>query len=104
MGDKITVIGSNVSKEMVGVGGSCEQFGNGMDGQMSSLNDVQEEIGIGVGNIAQASESKLTANEERNNKKEKVPTSMYDELNKIMQVLTQSRDEPKMVWSQLIEN
>ena len=42
MNDKIKVIGSIVSQEMVvGLGKSFEQFGNAMGSQMSSLKDVQ---------------------------------------------------------------
>ena len=44
-------------------------------------------------NAAQAAESRLTENEERNNKKEQVLTGMCDGLHKIMQVLTQNREE-----------
>ena len=47
----------------------------------------------GVGNMARDVESKLTENEERNDKKEPFPTSMRDELHKILQLLTQSREE-----------
>ena len=60
---------------------------------MSSLKGAQCAIISGVGNTAQAVESKLTENEERNKKQEQVPTAMFTGLNKITQVLTQSREE-----------
>ena len=43
--------------------------------------------------MAQAVERKLTGNGERNNNQEQVSESTYDELRKIMQVLTPSREE-----------
>ena len=42
--------------------------------------------------MAQAVDGKLTEKEERNNKKEQFPVAMYDELHKIMQLLTQNRE------------
>ena len=59
--------------------------------QMGGLNDVQGGIVSGVGNMAQDSESKLTENGERNNKREQLSTAMFSELNKITQVLTKNR-------------
>ena len=53
-----------------------------MDSQMSSLKGVQGEIISGAENTAQSTESKLTENGERNNKKEQVSTSTYAELHK----------------------
>ena len=44
-------------------------------------------------NMAHAVESKITENEERNNKHGEVPTAIFTELNKITKVLTQSREE-----------
>ena len=64
-----------------------------MGNKRSSLKDVPGEIISGVKNMAQALESKITENEDRGNTHEQFLTSMYDELHRIMQVLTQNREE-----------
>ena len=46
-----------------------------------------------MGNTAKAVESKLTENEERNNKLKQVSAAMCTELHKITQALTQNREE-----------
>ena len=56
------------------------------------LKDVQGGIISGVGNMAQAVESKLAENDERNKKQEQVPTAVFTELHKITQLVTQSRE------------
>ena len=43
--------------------------------------------------MAQDAGSKITGNEEWNNKQEQSPAEMFAELNKITQVLTQNREE-----------
>ena len=66
MNGAIKVIGSMLSREMMGkLRQSCELFGNEMSNRMSPLKDVQGAIFFGVGNMAQAVESKITENEER---------------------------------------
>ena len=101
MAGQIKVIDANVIQEMVAeLGESCENFWNDMCNQMSSLKAAQGEIISGVGNMAQAVDRKLNLNGERNNKPEQFPTSMYEELRKITQLLTQSRQEAQngLVW------
>ena len=67
LGGKIKVIGPMLSREMVQLlRGSCEQVGNEMGIRMSSLKDVQWGVISGVGNMVQASDRKLTENDERN--------------------------------------
>ena len=83
LGAQIKVIAPRVSQEMAGgLVESCEQFGNEVGSQVSSLKDVQGGIISGVQNMAQVAESNLTANEESGSKQEQVPTAMFTELTK----------------------
>ena len=101
--EQIQLIGPNASWEILGkLRTSSEQFVTEIGAQFDSLEDVQGEIVTGVENMAQTVEYKLTENEERNNKIEQVPTSMYTDVQKITHELGQNLDATKQTNKGLV--